>query len=71
MEIIRVYRKDRIVDVVIAYDKTTKKYGFVNLTDNHICKCRFNTVEEAIEDMNKRDEVVSWRYVTLVEFKKK
>lgn len=65
MKVIRVYRKDRIVDVIISFDKTTQKYCFVNLTDNHVCKCRFNTKQDALDDMSKREEVIRWREVRL------
>lgn len=65
MNIIRVYRKDRIVDVIISFDKITQKYCFVNLTDNHICKCRFDSIQDAIDDMNKREEVSYWRKIRL------
>lgn len=65
MKIIRVYRKDRIVDVIISFDKITQKYRFVNLTDNHICKCEFDSILDAIDDMNKRKEVISWKEIRL------
>ena len=28
--------------------------SFVNLTKEHICSCKFKTIEEAIQDMNDR-----------------
>ena len=65
MEVIRVYRKDKKVDVIVSFDKTTNKYCFVNLTDNHICKCRFNTVEDAMNDMRQRKEVIGWEKLSL------
>lgn len=43
-----VIRKDKSVRIVhIMHDEATDKYAFVNLTSNHICKCRFNSYEEA------------------------
>ena len=58
---IQVIRKDgskRIVDIM--FDRNTNKYCFVNFTSKHVCKCRFNTYEEAIEDLNKDEFVQSW-----------
>lgn len=40
--------------VVIFKNKSDNTYSFVNLTKEHICACRFNTIEEAIQDMNNR-----------------
>ena len=65
MKVIRVYRKDKNVDVIVSFDKTTNKYCFVNLTDNHICKCRFNTVEDAMNDIRQRKEVIGWEELSL------
>ncbi len=58
---IKVVRKDnsvRIVDIML--DKNTNKYCFVNLTSKHVCKCRFNSYDEAIQDLNKDSFVKSW-----------
>lgn len=41
------------VIVSIMYSKTDNKYHFVNLTKSHICHCCFNTVEDAILDMDQ------------------
>lgn len=61
LNMIEVIRKDgskRIVEIML--DRNTNKYCFVNLTSKHVCKCRFDTYEEAIEDLNKDDFVQSW-----------
>ena len=48
-----VTRKDGSVrETEIMYDRNTGKYCFVNLTSHHVCACRFNTVEEAIQDLD-------------------
>lgn len=40
--------------VVIFKNKSDGTYSFVNLTKEHICSCKFETIEEAIQDMNDR-----------------
>lgn len=66
MKIIRVYRKDRIVDVIIALDKITNKYRFINLTDEDICTCQFDTMNDAIIDLNNRKEVLYYKIIDLI-----
>lgn len=44
--------KDTVI-VSIIYDKYFNKYRFVNLNKNHICKCRFDTIEDAVADMER------------------
>lgn len=41
------------VRVEIWLDEATGKYCFVNMTKKHICKCRFDTIEDAIIDLEK------------------
>ena len=56
--IIDVYRKDgSIRKVSIMKDRNTGKFCFVNLTSSHVCKCRFETFEDAIADLKMREEV--------------
>ena len=40
--------------VVVFKNKSDGTYSFVNLTKEHICSCKFKTIEEAIYDMNNR-----------------
>lgn len=40
--------------VVIFRNKSDGTYSFVNLTKEHICSCKFKTIDEAIQDMNDR-----------------
>lgn len=51
MKIFKVIREKDEVVVIIAKYKDTNKYSFVNLTKGHICKCIFNSIEEAISDL--------------------
>ena len=58
---IRVVRKDGSErDVEIMYDRYSNKYCFVNLTSKHVCKCRFDSIEDALADLNNDSFVESW-----------
>ena len=48
------------VIISIMYNRTDNKYHFVNLSSNHICTCGFDTVDDAIADMEqfKNDEII-------------
>jgi hypothetical protein len=66
LDSIVVERPEDIVVVNIMYDKSTNKYAFVNLTKKHICECRFDTYDNAIEDLEKHKQegkVLDWYYV--------
>lgn len=47
-------RPEDSVIVSIMQRADTGKYSFVNFTHPHICKCQFDTVEDAIEDIEKQ-----------------
>lgn len=49
-----VYREKGNVIVAILKNKSDSTYSFVNLTKGHICTCRFQTEEEAIQDLKKK-----------------
>lgn len=58
---IMVYRKDDTKRLVmIMRDESTDKYCFVNLTTFHVCKCRFDAIEDALNDLCSRKDVVSY-----------
>ena len=64
VDMIEVTRKDnskRIVEVMT--DQATNKWAFVNLTSKHICKCRFDTYNDAIKDLYNDPFVLSWKYI--------
>lgn len=49
--------------VSIMRNKLDNTYSFVNLTAGHICTCRFDSVEDALKDMDERKthgEVTDW-----------
>lgn len=49
-----VQRKNGNVVVSIMRNKSDNTYSFVNLTKRHICLCRFDSVENAVKDMDKK-----------------
>ena len=58
IKVIRRNRPDCIV--LLCQDRTTDKWCFVNLTTEHVCACRFDTIDDAIADMRKREDVESF-----------
>jgi len=51
------YFVERINDNIYVYilpNKFDGKYSFVNITKGHICPCKFNSIEDALEDMNNQ-----------------
>lgn len=52
------YLKDLRQDVAILRDKSSDKYRYVNLTKGHICKCSFDSREEALLDLLNYPEIV-------------
>lgn len=44
---------DKVI-VTIMKNKSDGTYSFINLTKEHICPCRFSSVEEALLDMDKK-----------------
>lgn len=50
----RVFKPSGTVDVLILKHKGTNEYSFVNLTKGHICPCRFQSLDEAIADLEQQ-----------------
>lgn len=51
-----VIREKGNVVVAIMFSEYNGSYHFVNLTKDHICECEFETIWDAIDDMqNKKD----------------
>lgn len=44
--------KDTVL-VTILINESDNKFHYVNLTKSHICKCGFDTIDDALEDMKK------------------
>ena len=49
-----VQRSKGNVIVSIMLSRQDSKYHFVNLTKGHICECGFDTIKEAVDDMEKK-----------------
>lgn len=47
-----VKRRKGDVVVSIMLNRMDNKYHFVNITYNHICTCAFDSVQDAINDMD-------------------
>ena len=61
---IKVNRRNRPDCIVmLCQDRTTKKWCFVNLSTEHVCACRFDTIDDAIADMRKREDVDSFSVI--------
>lgn len=49
--------------VMLCQDCTTKKWCYVDLTTEHVCACRFDTIDDALADIKKRAEVASFSVI--------
>ena len=58
---IKVNRRNRPDCIVmLCQDRATEKWCFVNLTTEHVCAYRFDTIDDAFVDMRKREDVESF-----------
>lgn len=55
-----IVRTTDTVSVLILPHKETGQYSYINLTKGHICPCMFDSIEEAIADLDTYDNIVSW-----------
>ena len=61
---IKVNRRNRPDCIVmLCQDRTTEKWCFVNLSTEHVCACRFDTIDDAFADMRKREDVESYSVI--------
>lgn len=63
----RVVRPKDTVDVALMKHKQDGKLSYVNLTKAHICPCKFNTVEEALADMDR--QIIEGKIIKYFEIK--
>ena len=61
IKVIRINRPDCIV--LLCQDRATEKWCYVNLSPEHVCACRFDTIDDAFADMKKRVEVASFSVI--------
>lgn len=43
---------DKVI-VTIMKNKCDGTYSFINLTKEHVCPCKFNSIDDALKDMNR------------------
>ena len=63
MKIYKVIRPKDTVLVTILKNKNDNTYSYVNLTKEHICACRFDSIEKALQDMDdliKRNKIIEY-----------
>lgn len=48
-----VKRQHDNVIVTIMKNKSDETYSFINLTKEHICPCKFNSIDDALKDMDR------------------
>ena len=61
IKLIRRNRPDCIV--MLCQDRATEKWFYVNLSTEHVYACRFDTIDDAIADMRKREDVESFSVI--------
>lgn len=50
-----IIKKDKEnINVLLLKNKLDDSYSYVNLSKGHICSCKFNSIDDAIEDMIER-----------------
>ena len=47
--------KDEVV-VAVMKNKVDNTYSFINLTKEHICPCKFESIDDALKDMEQKVE---------------
>ncbi len=58
-----VKREKGDVIVTIMLNRSDNKFHFINLTNEHICQCGFDSVEDAIldlEDYKKKGKIIDY-----------
>ena len=63
MKIYKVIRPKDTVLVTILKNKNDNTYSYVNLTKEHICPCRFDSIEKALQDMEdliKQNKIIEY-----------
>lgn len=61
---IKVNRRNRPDCIVmLCQDRATEKWCFVDLTTEHVCAYRFDTIDDAFADMRKREDVESYSVI--------
>lgn len=48
-----VVRPNDIIEILLLKNKDENTWSFVNITNGHVCPCKFESVEDALTDMDK------------------
>lgn len=43
---------DKVI-ITLMKNKCDGTYSFINLTKEHVCPCKFNSIDDALKDMNR------------------
>lgn len=43
---------DKVI-ITIMKNKCDGTYSFINLTKEHVCPCKFNSIDDTLKDMNR------------------
>ena len=57
------YKNKKVNIVAIMPHKESGLFSFVNMTKGHICPCKFESVETALEDLKNYDNIESWEEI--------
>ena len=58
------YKNKKINIVSILPYKNTDKYSYINITKGHICPCQFNSIEDALNDLKKYNNIEKWEEIS-------
>ena len=53
----------KTIMVILAQHKDGSGYSYINLTKGHICPCKFNTIDDAINDMRNNPRVIEFTQI--------
>ena len=49
-----VHKENEDLSVFLLRHKNTDKWSFINMTKGHICQCIFDSIEDAMKDIEDR-----------------
>ena len=58
------YKNGKVNIVALMPHKNTKLFSFVNITKGHICPCKFETIEAALEDLKTYENIEMWKEIS-------
>lgn len=67
LKFIKIKQPKNTVICMLIPSKDNSYYSFVNISKGHICKCKFKTYEDGIEDLNNQvrlGKVLSYEFLS-------